>query len=281
MKGSKVVIVLVLVLIAIALVTFVVDETKQAVVLQMGKPVRNVDKSGLHFKIPWPIQSVRLFEKRILDYDSAPTEILTKDKKNLVLDNYAKWRIVDPLKFFVTVHDENGAQARLDDIIYSELRVALGLHDLEEIVTSRRAELMAMVTAASNAKALDYGIEVVDVRIKRADLPEQNERSIYQRMRAERKRIANRYRSEGEEEAIKIRAVTDSLKVAIMADAYRQSQIIKGKAEAKAIEIYAKAYGRDEDFYDFYRTLEAYKKIIDSNTVIVLPPDTELLKYFK
>ncbi len=281
MKSSTQIILLVLALIVIALITFVVDETKQAVVIQMGKPVRTIFKSGLHMKIPWPIQTIQTFEKRILDYDSAPTEILTKDKKNLVLDNYAKWRIVDPLKFFVTVHDENGAQARLDDIIYSELRVALGLHDLEEIVTSRRGELMAMVTASSGDKALEYGIEIVDVRIKRADLPEQNERSVYERMRAERKRIANRYRSEGEEEAIKIRAVTDSLKVVIMADAYRQSQIIKGHAEAKAIEIYAKAYGRDESFYEFYRTLEAYKKIIDSNTVVVLPPDTELLKYFK
>ncbi len=281
MKNSKFIIILILALIVIGLVTFTVDETKQALVIQMGKPVRTIDQSGLHFKKPFPIQSVVLFEKRILDYDAAPTEILTKDKKNLVVDNYAKWRIIDPLKFYVTVHDENGAQARLDDIIYSELRVQLGLHDLEEIVTTNRAELMAMVTTASNDKSQDYGIEVVDVRIKRADLPEQNERSVYERMRAERKRIANMYRSEGEEEALKIRAVTDSLKVVLMAEAYRQSQILKGEAEAKAIEIYAQAYGKDEGFYEFLRTLEAYKKIIDSNTVIVLPPDTELLKYFR
>lgn len=281
MKNPKIIIYVILVLIAIGLITYTVDETEQAVVIQMGKPVRTVTESGLHIKIPWPIQTVQSFEKRLLDYDAAPTEILTKDKKNLVVDNYAKWRISNPLKFFITMHDENGAQARLDDIIYSELRVQLGLHELDEIVTTRRAELMAMVTEASNEKALEYGIEVIDVRIKRADLPEQNERSVYERMRAERKRIANRYRSEGEEEALKIRAVTDSLKVVIMAEAYRQSQILKGKAEASAIEIYAKAYGRDEDFYEFLRTLEAYRKIIDSNTVVVLPPDTELLKYFR
>ncbi len=280
MRNLKIIIIIVLALIVIGLATFTVDETEQAVVIQMGKPVRTVIESGLQFKIPL-IQSVKIFEKRLLDYDAAPTEILTKDKKNLVVDNYAKWRIFNPLKFFITVHDENGAQARLDDIIYSELRVQLGLHELDEIVTTRRAELMAMVTEASSEKALEYGIEVIDVRIKRADLPEQNERSVYERMRAERKRIANRYRSEGEEEALKIRAVTDSLKVVIMAEAYRQSQILKGKAEASAIEIYAKAYGRDEGFYEFLRTLEAYKKIIDSNTVVVLPPDTELLKYFK
>lgn len=281
MRNVIVIIIAILVLIAMALVIFTVDETEQAVVIQMGKVVRTVTNSGLHFKMPWPIQSVTFFEKRLLDYDAAPEPILTKDKKNLIVDNYAKWRIIDPKKLLETVHDENGAQARLDDIIYSELRVQLGLHNLDEIVTTSRAELMAIVTEASDKKAREYGIEVVDVRVKRADLPEQNERSVYERMRAERKRIANMYRSEGEEEALIIRAVTDSLKVVLMAEAYKESQIIKGKAEAKAIEIYARAYGRDEDFYEFLRTLEAYRKIIDSNTVIVLPPDTELLKYFK
>ena len=280
MRNKITIIIVILALIVIGLITFTVDETKQAVVLQMGKPVRTVTEAGLQFKLPL-IQSVQFFEKRILDYDAAPTEILTKDKKNLDVDNYAKWRIINPLKFLISVQDENGAQARLDDIIYSELRVQLGLHDQDEIVTTRRAELMAMVTNASDIKAREYGIEVIDVRIKRADLPPQNERSVYERMRAERKRIANRYRSEGEEEALKIRAVTDSLKVVLMAEAYKQSQILRGTAEAKAIEIYAKAYGRDESFYEFIRTLEAYKKIIDENTVIVLPPDTELLKYFR
>ncbi|MCF7811006.1 protease modulator HflC [bacterium] len=281
MQNTKIIVILIIALVLINMVFYTVDETQQAVVIQMGKPVRTVYDSGLHIKLPFPIQSVVFFEKRILDYDSAPTEILTKDKKNLVVDNYAKWKIVDPLKYYVTVHDENGAQARLDDIIYSELRVQLGLHDLEEIVSTNRADLMKIVTKASDEKAVDYGIEVVDVRIKRADLPEQNERSVYERMRAERKRIANRYRSEGEEEALKIRAVTDSLKIVIMADAYKQSMILKGQAEASAIEIYAKSYGRDAEFYEFLRTLEAYKTIIDSNTVIVLPPDTDLLKYFK
>ncbi len=267
--------------IIVGMVTFTVDQTEQAVVLQMGKPVRTVFEPGLHLKLPWPIQTVVTFERRLLDYDAAPTEILTKDKKNLVVDNYAKWRIIDPLKFLMTVHDENGAQARLDDIIYSELREALGLHDLEEIVSLFREELMSMVTSASDSSARDYGIEVLDVRIKRADLPEQNERSIYARMRAERKRIANRYRSEGEEEAIKIRAVTDSLKVIIMANAYKKAKIIRGKAEASAIDIYAAAFNRDPEFYEFFRTLEVYKSIIDTATVIVLPPESELFKFLK
>lgn len=263
------------------LVFYTVDETKQAVVLQFGKPVRTVLDAGLHIKMPWPVQTVIFFENRILDYDSAPTEILTEDKKNLDVDNFAKWRIIDPLKFLVTVQNENGAQARLDDIIYSELREALGQHDLEEIVSTNRSKLMDMITSASDSTARDYGIEVLDVRIKRADLPEQNERSVYERMRAERKRIANRYRSEGDEEALKIRAVTDSLQVVIMAEAYKNSQITRGDADAKAIEIYANAFNQDPEFFEFIRTLEAYKSIIDSNTVLVLPPDTELLKFLR
>lgn len=280
-SNSRIIIGIIIAFILIRFVAFKVDEVDQAIILQFGRPIKTITEPGLHFKIPWPIQTVTYFEKRILDYDSRPTEILTKDKKNLVVDNYAKWRIVDPLKFLVTVHDENGAQARLDDIIYSELREALGLHDLEEIVTTNRSALMEMVTQASDSTARDYGIEVIDVRIKRADLPEQNERSVYERMRAERKRIANRYRSEGEEEALKIRAVTDSLQVIIMAEAYRQSQIIQGEAEALAIQIYANAYNRDPDFYEFLRTMEAYRTIIDTNTVLVLPTNTELWKYLR
>ena len=282
MKSYKNIALIAIILIFLAnLVFYTVDETKQAVVHQFGKPVRTVTEAGLHVKMPWPVQTVIYFERRILDYDSAPTEILTEDKKNLDVDNFAKWRIIDPLKFLVTVQNENGAQARLDDIIYSELREALGQHELEEIVSTNRSELMDMITSASDSTARDYGIEVIDVRIKRADLPEQNERSVYERMRAERKRIANRYRSEGEEEALKIRAVTDSLKVVIMAEAYKNSQITRGDADAKAIEIYANAFNQDPEFFEFIRTLEAYKSIIDSNTVLVLPPDTELLKFLK
>lgn len=280
MKNSYVIIALIVFLIILRSLAFVVDETKQAVVVRLGNPVKVYTESGLKFKLPL-IEKVQFFDKRILDYDSAPTQIPTKDKKYLEVDNYAKWRIVDPQVFLEKIGDENGAQRVLDDIIYSELRGSLGQHDLGEIVSTNRTELMVIVTEASNRKAMRYGIEIVDVRIKRADLPEQNERPVYERMRAERKKEANRYRSEGEEQALIIRAQTDSLKVTLMADAYKKSQILRGEAEAKAIEIYAKAYGRDESFYEFYRTLQAYKKIIDEHTIIVLPPDTELLKYFR
>jgi membrane protease subunit HflC len=247
----------------------------------MGKPVRTVQKSGLYFKLPWPIQSVSVFDKRLLDYDASPEDITTSDKKKLTLDNYAKWRIVDPLTFLETVQTENGAQARLDDIIYSELRAELGQHDLEEVVTVNRDTIMFVVTEKANRKMMEYGIEVVDVRIKRADLPPENEKSVYDRMRAERQRIAKQYRSEGEEEALKIRAETDKDKVIILADAYKQAQMVRGEGEARAIEIYANAFRKDEEFYDFYRTMVAYKGTLNKRTTMVLPLETEFFKYLR
>jgi membrane protease subunit HflC len=262
-------------------ITYVVDEKNQVVILQMGKPVRTVQKAGLYFKLPWPIQSVSVFDKRLLDYDAAPEDITTKDKKKLTLDNYAKWRIIDPLKFLETVQTENGAQARLDDIIYSELRAELGQHDLEEVVTVNRDTIMYVVTEKANKKMLEYGIEVVDVRIKRADLPPENEKSVYDRMRAERHRIAKQYRSEGEEESLKIRAATDKDKKIILAEAYKQAQMVRGEGEARAIEIYANAFRKDEEFYDFYRTLAAYKGTLNKRTTMVLPLDTEFFKYLR
>ncbi len=271
----------IVVLILILSITYVVDEKNQVVILQMGKPVRTVQQPGLYFKIPWPIQSITVFDKRLLDYDAAPEDITTRDKKKLELDNYAKWRIVDPLKFLQTVRTENGAQSRLDDIVYSELRAELGQHDLEDIVSANRDTIMVIVTEKSNIKMLEYGIEVVDVRIKRADLPPQNEKSVYDRMKAERHRIAKQYRSEGEEEALKIRAVTDKDKAIILANAYRESQFIRGEGEARAIEIYARAYSKDERFYDFYRTMIAYEKTLKSRTTMVLPLETEFFKYLR
>jgi membrane protease subunit HflC len=268
-------------IILILSITYFVDEKNQVVILQMGKPVRTVQKPGLYLKLPWPIQSISVFDKRLLDYDAAPEDITTKDKKKLKLDNYAKWRIVDPLTFLQTLQTETGAQSRLDDIIYSELRAELGQHDLEEIVSVNRDTIMVIVTEKSNRKMMDYGIEVLDVRIKRADLPPENEKSIYDRMRAERYRIAKQYRSEGEEEALKIRAETDKEKAIIMAEAYRTSQIVRGEGEARAIEIYANAFKKDESFYDFYRTMLAYKETLKTRTTMVLPLETDFLKYLK
>ncbi|MDV2503721.1 MAG: protease modulator HflC [bacterium] len=259
---------------------FTVSEVQQVVVTQLGKPVREIRNPGLHFKLPF-FQQVLYFDKRLLEYDSAPTEIVTKDKKALVVDNYSRWRIIDPLLMLQTVRNENGAQARLDDIIYSELRLELGLHDLIEIVALKRKEIFRKVTAASNEKAKEYGIEVLDVRVKRADLPPENERAVYGRMRAERQRIARQYRSEGKEEALKIRSTTDKVKTILLADAYEQEQRLRGKGDAEALGIYAEAYERDEEFYSFLRTLEAYRGSLKENTTVILPPDSQFLRFLK
>jgi len=257
---------------------FIVDETEQVVILQFGKPVRIITEPGLHMKVPFPIQEKNVFDNRLLEYDSPPEEILSKDKKSLIVDNYVRWKIVDPLQFLKTVQAIPTALSRMDDIVYSELRRELGTHDMVEIITENREELMEKVTVASNRSTRDYGIEVVDVRIRRVDLPSQNEESIYARMDAERKRQANKFRSEGEEEAQKIRATTDRDKTIILADAYKQAERIRGEGDAKAVEVYADAYSADPKFYEFVRTLDAYKKIIDDKTMLVLPSDSRLFK---
>jgi membrane protease subunit HflC len=279
--GSLSLIALIILLIGVFLVTFTVDEKETVVITQMGKPVKTVQEPGLHFKLPYPIQTLHVFDDRLLEYDSAPTEIITKDKKNLVVDNYAAFKIVDPLKFMQTVGTESGAQSRLDDIVYSELRVELGARDLNEVVARSRAKIMEIVTTKCYQKALEYGIEVVDVRIKRADLPEENEKFVFDRMRAERQRIANQYRSEGSEEATKIRAETDRDRTMILAEAYQKSQEIRGEGDAEALKTYAQAYQRDPDFYEFTRSLEAYEKSLSSKTVVILSMDNELFKYFE
>ena len=256
----------------------VVDETEQIVILQFGKPVRTIKDPGLHFKLPAPIQISGSFEKRLLEYDVPPEEILSRDKKSLIIDNYVRWRIIDPLLFLQTVRAVPTAKTRLDDIVYSELRQELGTHDMVEIITETRELIMDKVTIASNEETSKYGIEVIDVRIRRVDLPRENEASIYARMEAERKRQANKFRSEGEEEAQKIRAATDRDKTVIMAEAYKKAQIIRGEGEAEALDIYASSFSKDTEFYEFLRTLETYEKVIDKKTTLVLPGDSKLFK---
>jgi modulator of FtsH protease HflC len=257
-----------------------VSETEQVVITQLGRPVRLVKVPGLYFKIPF-LQQLSVFEDRLLDYDAAPAPVITRDKKNLVVDNYAKWQISDPLKFLQTVQHEAGAQARLDDIIYSKVREQLGLHDLVEVIATKRDPIMRAVTASSHEASSAYGIAVVDVRIKRADLPAENAQAVYGRMRTEREREAKRYRSEGQEEGVKIRAETDKQKTIMLADAYAQEQTIRGEGDAVAIRVYAEAFQRDPDFFAFVRTLEAYRKSLKGKTTLLLPPQMEFLKYLR
>ena len=279
-KVPIVVVIVLVVVLAMTMCFFTVDQTEQAIVIQLGKPLEGVNKPGLHFKVPF-VQQVVYFESRIILYDATPTEILTRDKKNLVVDNYTKWKIENPLKFYKTVRNERGAQARLDDIVYAQLRVELGQHNLSDIVSTTRSEIMKIVTNKSAERAKAYGIEVVDVRIKRADLPEQNEKHVFDRMRAERERQARQYRSEGEEESKKITAKADMERTIILAKAYKESEQLKGEGDAEAVRIYAEAYQQDIDFFEYNRSLEAYKKTLKSDTKMIITPDIEFFKYIK
>ena len=278
LKGKIGVIAGLIVIFVVSLSLFTVDQTQQAIVIQLGKPLEGIYGPGLHFKVPF-IQQVMTFEKRILVYDASPTEILTKDKKNLVVDNYTKWAITNPLRFYTTVRNENGAQARLDDIVYAGLRVELGQHNLSDIVSETRDALMMKVTEKSAKRAEDYGIRVVDVRIKRADLPEQNEKHVFGRMKAERERQAKQYRSEGEEESKKITAKADMERTIILAEAYKISEKLKGEGDAKSIKIYAEAYKKDIEFYGFIRSLEAYGKALKTDTKLVINLNAPFFKY--
>ena len=257
---------------------FIVDEREQVVVTRVGEPRRIIQEPGLYYKMPF-IEKINIFDNRLLFSDAEPAPIYTKDKKNLIVDNFARWKIVDPLKFMRSVQTVFGAQSRLDDIIYAAVREELGKRDLEEIVSGDRNEIMSAVTERSRLDAVDLGIEVVDVRIKRADLPKENKKNVFDRMRAERARQAKEYRAEGEEMALKIKAETDLEVTRITSNAFLESQQIRGEGDAEALRIYAEAFQQDPKFYEFQRTLEAYEKTLGAGTTLVLPLETDFFKY--
>ena len=259
---------------------YVVDQTEKAIVLQLGKPTGDAKGPGLHFKIPF-IQNVVFFDARLLEYDAKTAEVLTLDKKNLVVDNYARWRIANPLLFYRTLRTVGRAHARLDDIIYAELRVALGQYTLQDIVSEKRAVIMGEVTQKSNQLLSPYGIDIVDVRIKRTDLPPENAQAIYGRMRAERERQAKLYRSEGWEEMEKIKSGADKDRTVILAEAERQAEVLRGAGDAEAASVWAEAVTKAPDFFSFTRSLEAYQKALAHKTRLVLTPQSPFLKYFR
>ncbi len=264
---------------------FVVDETQTAIVTQLGNPVRVVAESGLHWKIPQPVQAVRFFDKRLLIYDPKPTEFLTSDKKNIVADAFVAWRVADPRRFLETVNDRVGAEVRMADIVASELGAALGRYPLHALISAEPGEMqvgaiMGVVTEGCRPTATSFGIEIAEVRMKRVAFPEQNKKSVFDRMRAERDRIAKRYRSEGEEEAIKVRAEADRERQEFLAEAYREAEAIRGEGDAEAAGIYARAFNADPEFYRFMRTLESYGTFLDEGTTVILSSDSELLEFF-
>ena len=279
-KVGPVLIIIVLLLGALYSSFYTVDQTERAVLVQLGRPSEETIGPGLHIKIPI-IQKIILFENRLLDYDAPRTEIFSADKKNLTIESYAKWRVVDPLKFYTSVGDIKGALLRLGDVIDSEIKMELGRRMMIDILAKPRTDMMDAVKKRSNEWARNCGISVVDVRIKRIDLPPQNQQAVYARMKAERDRQARQYLAEGQEEAIKIKAAADSEKTVILAEAYRKADSIRGQGDAEAARIYAKAFAQDPEFFDLTRTLEASRKALQDQTILVISPEYEFLRFMK
>ncbi len=259
---------------------FTVHQTQKALILQLGKPVGAYLDPGLHFKLPF-IQNVLYFDSRLLNYDARSAEALTKDKKAILLDNYARWRIANPLVFYQRLRTVPNAQSRLDDIIYSELRVVVGTYDLTEVVSTNRQEIMEKVKDQANAQAKEYGVEVIDVRIKRTDLPPENQRAIFNRMTAERERQATEYRSEGQKDATIIKSTADRDRAVLLAEARRKSEILRGQGDAEATRVFAQAIEQSPEFYEFSRSLEAYKHALHDKTRLLLTPDDSFLRFLR
>jgi modulator of FtsH protease HflC len=274
----RVLVVIVIVLALVAQSAFVIREGEQGMILQFGKPIRTIQEPGLYFKYPL-VQDLTVFNKRILVAEARPAEYITLDKKRLTVDTVARWKIVDPLMFYQTVQSEQGAIARLNHNIFARLREEIGNHNFEEFIREKRERIMNQVTKGTAEMARSFGIEVIDVRIKRVDLPEEVQKSVFARMNAERERIAKRYRAQGDEKAREIRANANKEKEIIMAEAYRQSEVLRGEGDAEATSIYAEAYGKNEEFFSFTRHLEVYKKVFGAETSLLLRPESELLKF--
>lgn len=267
-------------LIILSQTLFTVGEWEQALVIQLGQHRRTIREPGLRWKLPF-VQQITKIERRILSSDAEPAEYLTLDKKRVLVNHVTRWRITDPLQFYKTVRDEAGARARIDDLVFSELRREIASRDFAELIAAQREPAMEAVASRTAEKARQFGIDVVDVRVKRADLPVEVQASVFARMVAERERIAKRYRSEGAEESAKIRAETDKEKTIILAKAYEESQRRRGEGDAQATRIYGSAFGQDAEFYGFLRSLEAYEKFLGDKSTIVLSPDSRLLRYLR
>lgn len=269
--------------ILIRMSVFTVDTREHALKLQVGRIVNDDYEAGLHFKIPF-FETVARYPNRILNYDEATTErFLTGEKKNVIVDYFVTWRIVDPAQYYRSVRgDERGAEQRLSAIVKEGLKAAISQRTLVEVVSAERTELMEEMLVQVRERSPELGIQVVDVRVKRIDLADEVSGSVYDRMRQERSRVATQWRAEGEEEYVRIRADADRQRTVILAEAYRDAERIRGAGDARAAEIYAAAYARDRDFYAFYRSMQAYREAIGgSQDVLVLQPDSEFFKFLQ
>ena len=259
---------------------FVVQEISQAIVLQFGDPKKIITKAGLNFKLPF-IQNVVYLDKRILNLDAPPEEVIASDQKRLIVDAFARFQIVDPLKFYISVGNERVARSRLSTIINSRIRNVLGQEELQTLLSKDRSKQMALIKEGVNNEAQNFGINIVDVRIKRADLPQANSDAIYRRMQTEREREAKEFRAKGAEMAVTITSTADKEVTVILADAQKQSEIMKGEGDGERNKIFADAFGQDPEFFAFYRAMQAYEKaLIGGETSLILSPDSEFFKFF-
>ena len=259
---------------------FIVQEINQAIVLQFGDPKKIISKAGLNFKLPF-IQNVVFLDKRILNLDNEPQEVIAADQKRLIVDAIARFKIVDPLKFYISVGNERVARSRLSTIINSRIRGVLGTQELATLLSTDRTKQMSIIQNDVNTEAKTLGIEIVDVRIKRADLPPANSDAIYKRMQTEREREAKEFRAQGAEIAQKIRSTADKDVTVLLANANKKSEIMKGEGDGQRNNIFAGAFGRDPQFFSFYRAMQAYETaLIGGETSLVLSPDSEFFKFF-
>jgi len=259
---------------------FVVQEVNQAIVLQFGDPKKIITKPGLNFKIPF-IQNVVYLDRRVLNLDNPPEEVIAADQKRLIVDAFARFKIVDPLKFYISVGNERVARSRLATIINSRIRSVLGTQKLATLLSTDRAVHMASIQNDVNIEAKNFGITIVDVRIKRADLPQANSEAIFKRMQTEREREAKEFRAQGAEMAAKITSTADKEVTVILANANKQSEIMKGEGDGKRNKIFAEAFGRDPKFFAFYRAMQSYERaLIGGDTSLILSPDSDFFKFF-
>ena len=259
---------------------FIVQEINQAIVLQFGDPKKIVNKSGLNFKLPF-IQNVAYLDKRVLNLDNPPEEVIAADQKRLIVDAIARFKIVDPLKFYISVGNERVARQRLATIINSRIRGVLGKQELATLLSKDRAKQMSIIQNDVNIEAKNFGIEIVDVRIKRADLPQANSEAIYARMQTERQREAKEFRAQGAEIATRIKSTADKEVTVILANAKKKSEIMKGEGDGQRNKIFADAFGRDPQFFSFYRAMQSYEKaLIGGDTSLILSPDSDFFKFF-
>ena len=259
---------------------FTMNERQQGLVLQFGEPKRVIQSSGLHFKLPL-IQNVVRYDVRILQYDLPIEEVIAVDKKRMLIDSFTRFKIIDPLEFYKTVGTESSVRNRLNSNVISSLRRVVGRVTLEELLSEERSKIMEDIKVEVNNEASRFGIEVVDIRIRRADLPEANSQAIYERMISERVREAKEFRAKGSEIAQKIRAEADKERTVILAEATKKSEILKGEGESESVNIYANAFKQDPDFYSFYRSMQAYGNVLgEDGTTMILSPDSEFLEFF-